>query len=74
MENIEYNEMVIERLKFEIISSNMSNKKIAEKLGVNPSMISDYKNGKKFPSLLTFGLLCKIIGADANYILGITNN
>ena len=66
-----FREMIVEKLSFEIEHCGISQRKLAEKIGVHPSMITDYKSGKKFPSLETFALLCKIIGADANYILGI---
>lgn len=67
-------EIIRKRLIEEIQASKLTTVQIGEKLGIDPSNITQYKNTNKLPSLETFAKLCKIIGADANYILGITDN
>lgn len=62
------------RLAEEIKASGMTIKDIAEKLGISHTNISQYRTKDKLPTLENFAKLCKIIGADANYILGITDN
>lgn len=74
METKKRRKIISERLKFEIEHCGVSPKEIAERLGVYQSLISEYKSGKKIPSTIALASLCEIIGADANYILGITNN
>ena len=62
------------RLIEEIKVSGKSLKEIAEEMGISHTNISQYRTTKKLPTLENFAKLCKIIGADANYILGITDN
>ena len=51
--------------------SNMSQKELAEKLGVNPSTVSKYMNQNKYPSLDTFANICEILDVSADEILGL---
>ena len=60
-----------ERLRDEIKTSPLTQKQIAEKLGINPSTISKYIRLNKFPSIETFAKLCEILDASADDILGI---
>ncbi len=57
------------RLAETIKHSGLSQSKIAEMLNINQSNISHYVKGDKFPALDTLANLCKILDADANYIL-----
>jgi len=59
------------RLREEIKNSNLTQKQIAEKLGVNPSTVSKYVRQDKFPALDTFANLCKILDVSADDILGL---
>ena len=52
----------------------MSYAEIAKMVGVNRTNISQYKNTKKLPTVETLARICEVIGADANYILGISDN
>ena len=61
------------RLRAEIINSSLSQKEIADKLGINPSTVSKYLRLDKFPSLDTFANLCKILDVSADDILGLNN-
>ena len=60
-----------ERLRDEKKTSPLTQKQIAEKLGINPSTISKYIRLNKFPSIETFAKLCEILDASADDILGI---
>lgn len=59
------------RLRAEIKNSGLSQKDIAQKLGINPSTVSKYIRLDKFPSLDTFANLCVILDVSADEILGI---
>ncbi len=59
------------RLREEIKNSNLTQKQIAERLGVNPSTISKYVRLNKFPSIDTFANLCEILDVSADEILGL---
>lgn len=59
------------RLRDEIKSSHMTQKEIAEKLGINPSTVSKYIRLDKYPSLDTFANLCAILDVSADDILGL---
>lgn len=59
------------RLREEIKLSNLTQKEIAERLGVNPSTVSKYVRLDKFPALDTFANLCEILDVSADEILGL---
>lgn len=42
---------------------------LAEKLNVRQMVISRWENGNRTPSAVTFGQICKAIGASADEIL-----
>ena len=62
-------EQIQKRLAEIIKLSGMTQKQLAQRLGVCQQLISCYLNGKKMPALDTFANLCKILDVDANYIL-----
>ena len=59
------------RLREAIQYSNIPQKELAEKLGINPSTISKYMRLDKFPSLDTFANICYILDVSADDILGL---
>lgn len=59
------------RLREEIARSSLSQKEIAEKLGINPSTVSKYTRLDVYPSLDTFANLCKILDVSSDEILGL---
>lgn len=65
-------ELIKTRLNDEIKASKMSFAEIARLVGCTKSMISQYKTTNKMPTTLMLAKICEVIGADANYILGIT--
>ena len=74
MKNDMLKEFIRKRLIEEIDASGMSYAEIAKMVGVNRTNISQYKNTKKLPSVETLARIFEVIGADANYILGISDN
>ena len=62
-------EMIRERLIKSIRQSGYTQTELAKRLGIKQSQISCYVHGKKLPALDTLANLCKILDADANYIL-----
>ena len=59
------------RLREEIKNSNLTQKEIAKRLGVNPSTISKYLRLDKYPAIDTFANLCEILDVSADEILGL---
>lgn len=59
------------RLRDEIKSSTLSQKEIAERLGIIPSTVSKYLRLDKFSALDTFANLCEILDVSADDILGL---
>jgi len=59
------------RLREAIQYSNLSQKELAEKLGINPSTVSKYMRLDKFPSIDTFANICQILDVSADEILGL---
>ena len=59
------------RLREEIKRSPLSQKEIAEQLGINPSTVSKYTRIDVYPALDTFANLCKILDVSSDEILGL---
>ena len=64
-------EEIQNRLREAIEYSHLSQKEIAEKLGINPSTVSKYMRQNKYPSLDTFANICEILDVSADEILGL---
>lgn len=64
-------EDIQKRLREAIQYGNISQKELAEKLGVNPSTVSKYMRLDKYPSLDTFANICEILDVSADEILGL---
>ena len=62
---------VQKRLREEIINSNLTQKELAEKVGINPSTISKYLRLDKFPAIDTFANICEVLDVSADEILGL---
>lgn len=56
------------RLREAISYSNISQKELAERLGINPSTVSKYMRLDKYPSLDTFANICEILDLSADDI------
>ncbi len=57
------------RLAEVIKHSDMTQKAIADAIGVSQQVISSYVKGKKMPALDTLANLCILLDVDTNYIL-----
>lgn len=62
------------RLRETIKYSNIPQKKLAEKLSVNPATVSKYMRHDKYPSLDTFANICEILDVSSDYILGLSDH
>ena len=60
-----------ERLRECIKNSTLSQKVIAEKIGVSAQTVSKYMKKDIFPALDTLARLCKVLDVSSDYILGI---
>lgn len=59
------------RLREAIQYSSISQKELANKLGINPSTVSKYMCLDKYPSLDTFANICQILDISSDDILGL---
>lgn len=59
------------RLRDEIKNSNLTQKELANIVGVNPSTISKYLRLDKFPAIDTFANICQALDVSADEILGL---
>ena len=64
-------EDIQKRLREAIQYGTISQKELAQKLGVNPSTVSKYMCIDKYPSLDTFANICEILDVSADEILGL---
>ncbi len=74
MKNDFLKEIIQKRLKEELENCGLKYIDIAKAVGINVALLSQYKSGKKLPSIENFSTICEVIGADANYILGIIDD
>ena len=58
-----------EIIRYEMAERGISQKQLAEMLGVSPSRISEYMNGKAEPTLKVARLLNKKLDIDADFLL-----
>lgn len=72
MDNKLRKDLIRKRLIEEIEASKMPRANLAKELGCTGSLLSQYKYGNKLPSIVMLAKICEVIGADANYILGIS--
>ena len=59
------------RLREAIAQSGISQKDLADKLGIIPSTVSKYMRLDKYPSLDTFANICEVLDVSADEILGL---
>jgi len=59
-----------EVIRLRMAEMGLTQKKLAEMLGVSPSRISEYMNGKSEPTLQVAKLLCKKLDIDPGILLG----
>ena len=59
------------RLRESIKQSNLTQKEIAQQIGVSFQTVSKYMREDIFPALDTFAKLCKVLDVKSDYILGI---
>ncbi len=67
-------EDIQKRLREAIEYGTISQKELAEKLGINPSTVSKYMRQDKYPSLDTFANICDILDVSADEILCLHKN
>jgi len=49
--------------------NNMTQRQLADAIGVSHNTISDWESGNHKPDIDTLFLLCKVLSVDANYML-----
>ena len=64
-----FKERIIEALK----QTKLKQKEIAERCGIHPSCITQYKNGESEPTLETLFNLCRVLDITSDYLLGLTD-
>lgn len=60
-----------ERLQQKRSSIKLSQKEVANAVGVNPSVISNYENGERTPSVEVLMALASLLHCSVDYLLGI---
>jgi len=65
-------ELIQQNLREALCTSHITQKEIAERLGINPSTVSKYTRLNVFPALDTFAELCEILDVSADELLGLS--
>ena len=63
-----------ERLQKQSLLMNISQKEAASKIGVSPSIISNYENGERTPSIENLIALAGLYRGSTDSLLGIEKN
>lgn len=61
---------VAQLIQLSLEEKNMSQKQLAQQIGISPSRISDYVSGRAEPTLKVARLLCMALGITPSAILG----
>lgn len=62
--------MIGKRLRVHRHSNNLTMQEVQERTGVTPGLLSQYENGKHYPSIINLLLLCRCYGVSTDEILG----
>ena len=65
--------IIQQRLRECIGNSTLSQKVLAEKIGVSEQTVSKYMKCNVFPALDTLAKLCAVLDVSSDYILGLNN-
>jgi len=65
--------MLAKRLKYLREERNLTQKELAEKLGISPSAIGMYESDKRNPDTYMLNILANFFNVSVDYILGRTN-
>lgn len=69
-----YNSIFATRLRNALDASNLTQKKLAESVGVSPQMISLYCSGYNAPQLPVLAAIAKELNVTIDYLLGLAEN
>ena len=61
---------VAELIELSLVENNMTQKQLANEVGVSPSRISDYVSGRAEPTLKIARLLCRVLNISPSAMLG----
>ena len=62
-----------EKLKSLRIEKNLTQKQVADRIGLAISAVSSYESGTRYPSYYALVKLARIFHVSTDYLLGITN-
>lgn len=62
-----------DRFNEALTQTKLKQKEIAERCGIHPSCITQYKNGESEPTLQTLFDLCKVLNVSSDYLLGLSD-
>ena len=62
-------EQIKKKIHVAIEESELTQREIAERIGVHQGTVSQYKKGYRMPSIEVFVKLCEVLELDANEIL-----
>ena len=62
-----------ERFTKEFEITKLSQQEIARRCDIDPSCITQYKQGKTFPSIKILFKLCQVLEISADYLLGLSD-
>ena len=54
-------------------AKNISNKQLADAIGVSPGNVSDWKSGRSKPSAEVLARIAKFLGVSTDYLLGLSS-
>lgn len=64
---------ISEKLKLLRTESNLTQKQVAERIGVAVSAVSAYESGTRYPSYRSLIRLASIYHVSCDYLIGVTN-
>jgi len=63
-----------ERLQLQRVNMKLTQKEVAITIGVSPSVLSNYENGERVPSLENLMALASLYRCSTDYLLGLSKS
>lgn len=69
MSSVEFLNELAERLRMARLGANLTQKDLAQKIGVNTNCVSMYENAKRMPSLYNMSMMSEVLDTSLDFLV-----